>query len=158
MILCTRRCCSVIKKYRICKQTPNLHPIYRDVQYLSQRRKLYNLKTHIVKYVLIVMCLGVEICTLDWAAVYALMNGRHLNSNIAANWAKIQSHYPNCEVPFFFIRLYEFPLLVIIYSLGFLQFFLLFVLLSILTRYLAARYLNHPFKRSLIKYIIWLGI
>ena len=34
----------------------------------------------------------------------------------------------------------------------------MFVLLSILTRYLAARYLNHPFKRTLIKYIIWLGI
>ena len=158
MILCTRRCCSVIKKYRICKQTPNLHPIYRDVQYLSQQRKLYNLKTHIVKYVLIVMCLVVEISTLVWAGVYAVTIGMHLNSNITAKWVKIQSHYPDCEVPHYFILLYEFPLLIIFYSFGFVLFFLLFVLLSILTRYLAARYLNHPFKRTLIKYIIWLGI
>ena len=104
MILCTRRCCSVIKKYRICKQTPNLHPIYRDVQYLSQQRKLYNLKTHIVKYVLIVMCLGVEISTFVWAGFYALAIGMHFSPNITANWVKIQSHYPDCEVPFFFIR------------------------------------------------------
>ena len=41
-----------------------------------------------------------------------------------------------------------------IYLLG----FLLFVCLSILTRYLAARYFNHPFRTILIKYLVWLSV
>ena len=36
--------------------------------------------------------------------------------------------------------------------------YLLFVCLSILTRYLAARYFNHPFRRILIKYLVWLSV
>ena len=31
-------------------------------------------------------------------------------------------------------------------------------MLSILTRYLAARYFNHPFRTILIKYIVWLSV
>ena len=33
----------------------------------------------------------------------------------------------------------------------------LFTLLSILTRYLSARYLNHSFKKTLTKYLTWFG-
>ena len=36
--------------------------------------------------------------------------------------------------------------------------FLLCVCLSILTRYLAARYFNHPFRTILIKYLVWLSV
>ena len=157
MVLCARRCWKVVTKYGICKRTPNLHPIYRDVQYLSQQRKLYNLKTHIVKYVLIIMCLGVEISSILWAGGYMIIINGALN-NATERWMKIQSHYPHCHINPYLILFYEFPLSVISYSFEFVLFFLLFLLLSILTRYLAARYLNHPFKRTLIKYIVWFVI
>ena len=41
-----------------------------------------------------------------------------------------------------------------IYFIGFLW----FVLISILTRYLAARYLNHPFNKTLYRYIVWIYV
>ena len=157
MVLCARRCWKVVTKYGICKRTPNLHPIYRDVQYLSQQRKLYNLKTHTVKYVLIIMCLGVETSSILWAGGYMIIINGALN-NATERWMKIQYHYPHCHINPYLILFYEFPLSVISYSFEFVLFFLLFLLLSILTRYLAARYLNHPFKRTLIKYIVWFVI
>ena len=158
MILCARRCCNVLRNYRICKSAPNLHPIYRDVQYLSQQRKLYNLKTHFVKYVLVIMCLVVEISLILWAGVYFSINEIDVLHNATEGWMKIQSHYPHCQLITSFILFYEFPFCLISYSLEFVLFFLLFDLLSILTRYLAARYLNHPFKRTLIKYLVWFVI
>ena len=79
-------------------------------------------------------------------------------NNATERWMKIQSHYPHCYINPYLILFYEFPLSVISYSFEFVLFFLLFLLLSILTRYLAARYLNHPFKRTLIKYIVWFVI
>ena len=158
MILCARRCCSVLRKYGICKRTPNLHPIYRDVQYLSQQRKLYNLKTHTVKYVLIIMCLGVEISSILCAGGYVILINNGALNNATERWIEIQSHYPHCHIDNFLILFYEFPLSYIAFNVEFVLFFLLFLLLSILTRYLAARYLNHPFKRTLIKYIVWFVI
>ena len=44
------------------------------------------------------------------------------------------------------------------YTFTYFLFFLLFILLSILARYLTARYLNHSFKRTLFKYIFWLAV
>ena len=158
MIICVKRCCIVLLKYRLCKQTLNLHPTYRYIEYQSQQGELYNLKTSIVKYVLIVMCLGVEISILLMAGAYSMTADMHIvDPNIIAKWVKIVSHYPHCQINIYFILLYEFPFYFVICGSGFSLFFLLFVLLSILTRYLAARYLNHPFKLTLFNYIIWFG-
>ena len=52
--------------------------------------------------------------------------------------------------------MYFFPSYIIIVNVNYLLIFLLFVSLSILTRYLAARYFNHPFRTILIKYLVWL--
>ena len=101
MVLCARRCCSVLRKYGICKRTPNLHPIYRDVQYLSQQRKLYNLKTHTVKYVLIIMCLGVEISSILCAGGYVILINNGALNNATERWIEIQSHYPHCHIDTF---------------------------------------------------------
>ena len=60
LIKCIIKLCVVFIKYQTCKRKPNLHPIHGDVQYLSQQRKLYNLKTHLVKYALFVLCISVE--------------------------------------------------------------------------------------------------
>ena len=157
IIQCVRECWRVARNYRICKRTPNLHPIYRDVQYLSQQRKLYNLKTHFVKYVLIVMCLSVEICGILFLGSFSVLYTEPLTSKLSNEWIQIQSKY-QCYLTYQIGHLIFFPFYIFMYTFGYLQFFLLFVLLSILTRYLAARYLNHSFKRTLIKYISWLAV
>ena len=156
IIQCVRECWRVARNYRICKRTPNLHPIYRDVQYLSQQRKLYNLKTHFVKYVLIVMCLSVEICGILSLVSFFVLYTEPLTNKLNNEWIQIQSKY-QCHLNYQIGHLIFFPFYIFMYTFYHFQFFLLFVLLSILTRYLAARYLNHSFKRTLIKYISWLA-
>ena len=49
-----------------------------------------------------------------------------------------------------------FPFYIIVVNVSYFLVFLLFVSLSILTRYLAARYFNHPFRTILMKYLVWL--
>ena len=61
IFVCMRQCYRTVNRYLTCKRTPDLHPIYKDVQYLSRQRKLYNLETHIVKYVLVILCMSVEV-------------------------------------------------------------------------------------------------
>ena len=158
IVQCLRECVKVAMKYRICKRTPNLHPIYRDVQYLSQHRKLYNLKTHFVKYVLMVMCLSVELCVIFWFVLFIWSCSRPLTANLNNEQKNFQSKYPNCNFSKTFAHLIFFPFYILMYTFIYFLFFLLFVLLSILNRYLAARYLNHSFKRTLLKYIFWLAV
>ena len=153
-----RECWRVARNYRICKRTPNLHPIYRDVQYLSQQRKLYNLKTHFVKYVLIVMCLSVEMCEAIWFVSFCVLCAEPLTSRLNNEGIQIQSQYADCQINYQFSNLLFFPFYTFMYTFKYFHFFLLFVLLSILTRYLAARYLNHSLKRTLLKYISWLTV
>ena len=157
IIQCVRECWRVARNYRICKRTPNLHPIYRDVQYLSQQRKLYNLKTHFVKYVLIVMCLSVEICAILFFVSSLVLYTEPLTSKLNNEWMQIEYKY-QCHLHHQVALLIFFPFYIFMYTFIYFQFFLLFVLLSILTRYLAARYLNHSFKRTLMKYISWLAV
>ena len=54
--VCMLECYRFVNRYINCKRTPDLHPIYKDVQYLSRQRRLYNLKTHIVKYYYLCWC------------------------------------------------------------------------------------------------------
>ena len=157
IIQCVRECWRVARNYRICKRTPNLHPIYRDVQYLSQQRKLYNLKTHFVKYVLIVMCLSAEICAIIFLVSFSGLCAEPLTNKLHNEWLQIRSKY-QCHLTYQVAHIIFFPFYIFMYAFGYFQFFLLFVLLSILTRYLAARYLNHSFKRTLLKYISWLAV
>ena len=158
IVQCIRECWRVAIKYRICKKTPNLHPIYRDVQYLSQQRKLYNLKTHFVKYVLIVMCLSVEVCGIIFSVTCVVLYSEALTTKLNDETLYIQSEYPHCHFSQKLFRLVFFPFYIFMYAFTYFQYFLLFVLLSILTRYLAARYLNHSFKRTFLKYISWLAV
>ena len=43
ILVCMRECYRTVNMYLTCKRTPDLHPIYKDVQYLSRQKKLYNL-------------------------------------------------------------------------------------------------------------------
>ena len=155
-----RQCWFVSVDYRLCKNTPNLHPIHKDVQYLSQQRKLYNLETHFVKYVLIVMCLSIELIGNIWIGITGVVYGHFVESN-SFNYSRmlqITSLNPQCFIDGTLRRMYLYPYIILLYSITFILFTLLFVLLCILTRYLATRYLNHPFKRTLYKYIAWLVV
>ena len=160
LIHCADVCVKIIKKYRVCQHKPNLHPIYRDVQYLSQQRKLYNLETHFVKNLLMLLCIAVELIYIFWFEVLGIANVRYsreyskYNSTIIA----IEAKYPNCYIHSTMKEFYFFPFAIILRNIESFIFVLLFFLLSILTRYLAARYLNHPFNRTLRKYIIWLSV
>ena len=83
-----RECYRNVNRYLTCKRTPDLHPIYKDVQYLSRQRKLYNLKTHIVKYVLVILCLSVEVIGIVGAFILAGVNGMDVSRKM--NKARIR--------------------------------------------------------------------
>ena len=155
-----RQCWFFSVDYKLCENTPNLHPIHRDVQYLSQQRKLYNLKTHFVKYVLIVMCLSVELIGNIWIGITGVVSGHFVEDN-SSNYFRMLQIYrlnPQCFMYSRLRHMYLFPYIILLYSINFILITVLLVLLCILTRYLATRYLNHPFKRTLYKYIAWLVV
>ena len=151
-----RECWRLHKEYKTCKQTPLLHPLYSGVQYLSQQRKLYNLKTHIVKYVLMIVCSSVEVSVIICT----------LLSSLSKSILKIHFNITNTQKEIFPLNItqrssltyYKYLFFIPMQSLSVLLPTLLLTLISILSRYLAARYLNHPFRRTLIKYIIWCSV
>ena len=151
IIICMKLCHRVALRYRTSKQTPLLHPIHRDVQYMALQRYLYNLKTHIIKYILICLCLFVEMLQVVSIFIYIFFNnGRFHEENNLNNLSCIENSY--------FANIYRSPILIPVQNSPFINFLLLSTLLSILTRYLAARYLKHSFKTTLTKYLLWLVI
>ena len=102
------------------------------------------------------MCLGIEIGEILSIIIYILINSPKLNPAELERLNYIRSLYPLCYTHF--SSIYYFPSLIPVYNSIFFCIFLRFVMLSILTRYLAARYLNHSFKKTLIKYLIWLTV
>ena len=154
LAICIKQCCRIANQYRACKRATLLHPLYKDEQFLSQQRQLYNLKTHFVKYVLLIMCLSVEVGEILSIFLFTFTISVAIDS--AERAKQNQASYPLCHTHF--SAVYNFPSRIPIFNLIFFSIFLRFVLLSILTRYLAARYLNHSFKKTLIKYIIWLTV
>ena len=146
------QCWRLCKEYRTCKRTPVLHPLYSDVQYLSKQRKLYNLKTHITKYSLMILCSSVELSAILGYIICGIIQ---IKLSELPNHTKLLfgelTCYPNIRP----LRLFGKQINILILSIAFWLSNLLLNLLGILSRYLAARYLNHPFKRTLIKYIIW---
>ena len=153
LIICMKFCYRMALSYRASKRTPLLHPIHRDVQYLSLQRKLYNLKTHFIKYILICMCLFVEILLVVSIFVYTVLNKKHTHT-----FDTIGTKNSNCTINSYFASIYRYPLSIPVLNSPTINFLLLSTLLSILTRYLASRYLNHSFKRTLTKYLLWLVI
>ena len=71
---------------------------------------------------------------------------------------KHQNEYPNCNINHQLWKLVLIPQLLWFQNLMYFTGLLWFVLVSILTRYLAARYLNHPFYKTLYRYIVWISV
>ena len=146
------QCWRLCREYRTCKRTPVLHPLYSDVQYLSKQRKLYNLKTHITKYSLMILCSSVELATI---LAYIICIIFQIHPSELPNHTKLLFGKLVCYPYVWLLKLLGKQINILILSLAFWLSNLLPNLVGILSRYLAARYLNHPFKRTLIKYIIW---
>ena len=158
ILVCMRECYRTVNRYLTCKRTTDLHPVYKDVQYLSRQRKLYNLETHIVKYVLVISCMSVEVVTIVCAAIFLAGLEIQPNEMIFNEIMKYQKEYPNCNFDNHLWKLLLTPHLMWLQNLMYFTGFLGFVLISILTRYLAARYLNHPFNKTLYRYIVWISV
>ena len=158
ILVCMRECCRNVNRYLTCKRTPDLHPIYKDVQYLSRQRKLYNLETHIVKYVLVTLCMSVEVVGLVCVAVLVIVLKIEPNGLMLSEMRKYQEEYRNCDFEIAYWNFYSIPLLIWFQNMVFFFGLLWLVLISILTRYLAARYLNHPFYKTLYRYIVWISV
>ena len=158
ILVCMRECYRDVNRYITCKRTPDLHPVYKDVQYLSRQRKLYNLETHIVKYVLAILCMSVEIVMIACVAILSAVSKIPPNEVIHNEKMKYQKEYPNCDFDHRFWKLLFNPQLMWFQNISFYIIFLWPVLISILTRYLAARYLNHPFNKTLYRYIVWISV
>ena len=146
------QCWRLCKEYRTCKRTPVLHPLYSDVQYLSKQRKLYNLKTHIMKYSLMILCSSVELATILGYLICIIIR---INPSELPNHTKLLFGELTCYPYVWPLKFLGKQINILILNAAFWLSNLLLNLLGILSRYLAARYLNHSFKRTLIKYIIW---
>ena len=147
------------KMYKVCKQTPILHPLYSDVQFLSKQRSLYNIKTHITKNVIMIICCCVEIFNFIWLVVGILIELEFKRSfDHANNSLHSDKSFPNCTLRHMDSDFYSNSVYIPLYDVNFICFLSLFFLLSLLSRYLAVRYLIHPFKRILIKYLIWFTV
>ena len=97
ILVCMRECYRDVNRYLTCKRTTDLHPIYKDVQYLSRQRKLYNLETHIVKYVLVISCMSVEVVLIVYAAILSAVLRIQPNEMIHTEMMKYQKEHPNCN-------------------------------------------------------------
>ena len=158
IVVCTRQCFIFVWLYRARKRRPNLHPLHRDVQYLSQQMSLYNIETHIVKYVLVILCLSVEIASILSSLIFLISISSPLNEYEVGQVALLQLKYPTCNLWNKVFRVYYNPYYPLICNVILGLTTILLMLLSIMTRYLAARYLVHPFRKTLCKYITWLVI
>ena len=147
---------STYKKYIICKKSPNLHPIYSDVQFLSQQRKLYNLKTHLIKYIIATCCGSIEVMGFLWMGMTNLFYSLNLANNNDTQILEYILDQSKCQE--LKSELYDQPLYILFYNFNYIFLFLLLLLFSILTRFLAARYYTHPSKRIVMKYIAWFSV
>ena len=113
-----------------------------------------------MKNVLMFLCLSVELLILLWMLIKAEVNGKHDEKLSKDNSTRvaIEAGYPNCYIRSIILEIYFFPSTIFLHNIEILAFIFLFILLSILTRYLAARYLNHPFNRTFKRYIVWSSV
>ena len=127
ILVCMRECYRDVNRYLTCKRTPDLHPVYKDVQYLSRQRKLYNLETHIVKYVLVISCMSAEVVGIAYVVILSAVLRIQPNEMILAEMAKYQKGYPNCNFDNRLWKLLLTPQLMWVQNLKYFTAFLWFV-------------------------------
>ena len=92
--------------------------------------------------------MNVELIGNIWIGITGFVSGHFVESNSFNYFRMLQINRlnPQCFTDGTLRHMYLFPYLILLYSISIILFTLLFVLLCILTRYLATRYLNHPSK------------
>lgn len=150
----TKLCWNSCKKYKTCKQNPCLHPVHSDVQSLSKDRILYNLKTHIVKNILIICCGCIETLNIIWIPIESTIKFKYFHTdphNLTLNYSNYSCHIASMWIAtsFSFFQMLS-------YNLSFILSSLSFSFLSMTTRYLTTRYLKHPFSPFLKRYVSWI--
>ena len=146
IIDCHRLC----KQYKLCQQKPLLHPLHADVQYLSKTRKLYNLKTHITKYVLMITISVLEIFNIIWWVASSEVQTALSHHN--------HTMYSNCSHKNTIALYHAYPFIIPLHCIRIFLTIAYYNMLCILSRYLVARYLNHPYARTMLKYLIWVVV
>ena len=123
------------------------------IQYFS-KDLLYHYKTDITKYVLMIMCSIVEIVSIIFSGITEIIQSRlHLANETKLNSLMHQNY--DCSSPTWFLIYSQHPLDVLLQNICLFLVLFAILLICILSRYLAARYLHHPFKHILVKYISW---
>ena len=155
IIFCVKNFLSVSSMYRLHKSTPSL-PFYRDVQILSKERNLYNLQTIRVKFILMVLYLATEMVAISWVGLaYYVQSALSSSPILNVTLHEFEPNYSTSCIHTIFVIVYIFPSYIIMYNFTVFLYLMLFFLLSILTRYLSARYLRHPFRLTFVKYFMW---
>ncbi|KAI6654760.1 hypothetical protein LOD99_2639 [Oopsacas minuta] len=144
-----------IKKYNITKNRTDFHPLYKDVQSLSQSMELYNYKSHMAKFVIVISICGVELFQFVFTYLSRLIfilipKPEELNVTLFGVW----DFHLTCN--YAFEKYYSHPFIIVFFDLDNATYILLMVLLSVLTRFLSLRYLRHPVRPVLMKYLAWL--
>ena len=143
IIVCSRQ----YKQYKQSKQ------VNKNTESYSATR-LYNQKTHLVKYILLIACCAVEVCSWVFVSLTAGIQygfAREINKTVLAELGFNSSCIPSRYILEFDLH----PGLILVKNINYLIFFLLFILLSFLARFIAKRYLVHPYRNSIFHYAAW---
>ena len=111
-----------------------------------------------ISYLCLSPLLSVELIGSIWVVITGVVSWSKLENTSIKNsmLLQISNLYPHCLTHDRLIYMYLYPYIILLTTtINLILITLLLVLLCILTRYLATRYLNHPFKRTLYKYIAW---
>ena len=142
-----------LKLYRGSKyRTGTYRPIYGDAESLSKSVDLYNHKTDIVKFLVLIAICALEI----WQILYSYFYRFIFLISPKLNHTHTHQGGDNILLcNFDLVKNFEHTYLILLINVDVYGYLLLIVLLTVLTRFLSARNLLHPVKTSLKKYLVW---
>ena len=149
LVYVSKLCFLWYRRYKICKQTN---------KYKCSPMKLYNSKTQFTKYFISILICVVELAAILWVGISALIFESLYSPTQNVMFNKSNFSHEDCRLQRSTLKMYTNQYFIFLLNLNLIFYSLQGYLLSVLTRYLAARYLNHPIKPTLIKYTIWIVV
>lgn len=141
-----------IKKYNsITKSRTEAQSPYRAVE-------IYNYKTHISKFIIAIAICIAELSQIIFAYLYRIVDIRipKLDMDVVNVSAIAFGKTIHVSCDYDVLKFVFHPYLFLFFDLYLAAYILLMVLLSFLTRFLSLRYLRHPVKPYLLRYLAWL--
>ena len=148
IVLISKQSVIKLREFRKCSRL-NSHEINTIVKF----NLLYNHKTTIIKCLFIIGILSFEIITWCYVLVYHSVFNTNIKHKSVIN--KVHMISPNCSVHPRMGFYYHYPASRLIPILMAIMLCTLINLISLLTTFLKKRYYVHPFRTSLIRYIVW---